>query len=139
MAVEHRIVQKQMLAPDVVSVWLAAQQIARVRKPGQFIILRVAEGSERLPLTIADVDPDAGTIRLIVQAVGKTTRQLAALEMGQPVRDVAGPLGKPTHLENFGRAVCVGGGVGTAVVYPIAQALAAAGNKVVAIIPIKQK
>jgi ferredoxin--NADP+ reductase len=85
-------------------------------------------------LTIADVDPTAGAIRLIVQAVGKTTRQLAALEVGQTIRDVAGPLGKPTHLEDFGRAVCVGGGVGTAVVYPIAQALAAAGNKVVAIV-----
>ncbi len=134
MAVEHKIVQKQMLAPDVVSVWLEAQQIARVRKPGQFIILRIAEGSERLPLTIADVDPVAGTIRLIVQAVGKTTRQFAALQVGQTIRDVAGPLGEPTHLENFGRAVCVGGGVGTAVVYPIAQALAAAGNKVVAVV-----
>ncbi|NIA07841.1 MAG: sulfide/dihydroorotate dehydrogenase-like FAD/NAD-binding protein [Actinobacteria bacterium] len=123
-----------MLAPDVVSVWLQAQQIARVRKPGQFIILRIAEGSERLPLTIADVDPAAGTIRLIVQAVGKTTRQLAELEVGQAIRDVVGPLGKPTHLENFGHAVCVGGGVGTAVVYPIAQALAGLGNKVTAIV-----
>ena len=134
MAVEHKIVQKQMLAPEVVSVWLQAQQIARVRKPGQFIILRIAEGSERLPLTIADVDAEAGTIRLIVQAVGKTTRQFAALEVGQTIRDVAGPLGEPTHLENFGRAVCVGGGVGTAVVYPIAQALARLDNKVTAII-----
>jgi len=133
-AVEHKIVQKQVLAPDVVSVWLEAKQIARVRKPGQFIILRIAEGSERLPLTIADADADAGTIRLIVQAVGKTTRQFAALEVGQTIRDVAGPLGEPTHLEDFGHAVCVGGGVGTAVVYPIAQALAKMGNKGTAIV-----
>ena len=131
---EHKIIQKQALAPDVVSVWLKAQQIAKVRKPGQFIILRIAEGSERLPLTIADVDSAAGTIRLIVQAIGKTTRQFAALEVGQSIRDVAGPLGEPTHLENFGHAVCVGGGVGTAVVYPIAQALAGLGNKVTSII-----
>ena len=134
MGVHHQIVQKQMLAPDVVSVWLKAKRIAQVRKPGQFIILRITEGSERLPLTIADADATAGTIRLIVQAVGKTTRQFAALEVGQAVQDVAGPLGRPTHLENFGHAVCVGGGVGTAVVYPIAQALAKLGNKVTAIV-----
>ena len=131
---KHKITQKEMLAPDVVSVWLEAAQIARVRKPGQFIILRIEEGAERLPLTIADADAEAGTIRLIVQAVGKTTRQLAALEVGQTIRDVAGPLGEPTHLENSGHAVCVGGGVGTAVVYPIAQALAGLGNKVTSII-----
>ena len=134
MAVHHQIVQKQVLAPDVVSVWLKAEQIAQVRKPGQFIILRITEGSERLPLTIADADAATGTIRLIVQAVGKTTRQFAALEVGQTVQDVAGPLGRPTHLENFGHAVCVGGGVGTAVVYPIAQALSKLGNKVTAIV-----
>lgn len=136
---EQRIVQKQVLAPDVVSVWLEAAQIARVRKPGQFIILRIDEGSERLPLTIADADADAGTVRLIVQAVGKTTRQFAALEVGQTIRDVAGPLGKPTHLDNFGHAVCVGGGVGTAVVYPLAQALAKLGNKVTSIIGGRSK
>ena len=131
---EHQIVQKQVLAPDVISLHIQAPQIAKVRKPGQFIILRIAEGGERLPFTIADADKSAGTIRLIIQAVGKTTRQLAAMEVGQTIRDVAGPLGKPTHLDNFGHAVCVGGGVGTAVVYPIAQALAQMGNKVTAII-----
>ena len=132
--VGHEIVEKQVLAPDVVSIRLRAPQIARVRKPGQFIILRISEGGERLPLTIADADPSAGTIRLIVQAVGKTTGQLASLEPGQAIRDVVGPLGRPTHLDSFGHAVCVGGGVGTAVVYPIAKALAELGNKVTAII-----
>ncbi len=132
--VAHEIVEKQVLAPDVVSIHLRAQRIAKVRKPGQFIILRIAEGGERLPLTIADADPSAGTIRLIVQAVGKTTRQLASLEPGQAIQDVVGPLGRPTHLDSFGHAVCVGGGVGTAVVFPIAEALAAMGNKVTAII-----
>ncbi len=131
---DHQIVQKQFLAPDVVSMHIRAQQIAKVRKPGQFIILRIDEGGERIPLTIADADSSAGTIRLIVQTVGKSTRQLAELEPGQSVRDLAGPLGKPTHLDNFGHAVCVGGGVGTAVVYPIAQALAEMSNKVTAII-----
>ncbi len=132
--VGHEIVEKQVLAPDVVSIRLRAPQIARVRKPGQFIILRISEGGERLPLTIADADPSAGTIRLIVQAVGKTTGQLASLEPGQAIRDVVGPLGRPTHLDSFGHAVCIGGGVGTAVVYPIAKALAELGNKVTAII-----
>ncbi len=130
----HKIIEKQLLAPDVVSIRLQAPRIAQARKPGQFIILRIAEGGERLPLTIADADSSAGTIRLIVQAVGKTTRKLASLEPGQSIKDVVGPLGRPTHLDNFGHAVCVGGGVGTAVVYPIAEALAATGNKVTAII-----
>ena len=130
----YKIVEKQLLAPDVISITVLAPRVAKVRKPGQFIILRIAEGGERLPLTIADADSSAGTIRLIVQAVGKTTRQLAALEPGQTIQDVVGPLGEPTHLDNFGHAVCVGGGVGTAVVYPIAEALAAMGNKVTAII-----
>ena len=130
----HEIVEKQLLAPDVVSIRVLAPQVAKVRKPGQFIILRIAEGGERLPLTIADADSSAGTIRLIIQAVGKTTRQLASLEPGQIIQDVVGPLGEPTHLENFGHAVCVGGGVGTAVVYPIAEALAGMGNKVTVII-----
>ena len=129
-----KILEKQLLAPDVVGMTVQAPRVARVRKPGQFIILRIAQGGERMPLTIADADPSAGTIRLIVQAVGKTTRQLAALESGQTIQDVLGPLGEPTHLENFGHAVCVGGGVGTAVVYPIAEALAGIGNKVTAII-----
>ena len=131
---KHEIVAKQFLAPDVASLHIKAQQIAKVRKPGQFIILRIDEGGERIPLTIADADSSAGTIRLIVQTVGKTTRQLANLELGQSIRDVAGPLGQPTHLENFGHAVCIGGGVGTAVVYPIAQALAELDNRVTAII-----
>ena len=108
-----KIVEKLFLAPDVVSIHLQAKQIAKVRKPGQFIILRINDGGERIPLTIADADSSAGTLRLIVQVVGKTTRQLASLEPGQTIQDVVGPLGKPTHLENFGHAVCVGGGVGT--------------------------
>lgn len=129
-----KIIEKNFLAPDVVSINLQVKQIAKVRKPGQFIILRINDGGERIPLTIADADSSAGTIRLIVQVVGKTTGQLASLEPGQTIQDVVGPLGKPTHIENFGHAVCVGGGVGTAVVYPTAEALAAIGNKVTAII-----
>ncbi len=132
--VGHEIVEKHFLAPDVVSILVRAPRIATVRKPGQFIILRIDQGGERIPLTIADADISAGTIRLIVQVVGKTTRQLASLEPGQTIQDVVGPLGQPTHLDDFGHAVCVGGGVGTAVVYPTAEALAAMGNKVTAII-----
>ncbi len=122
------------LAPTVTRLVVEAPRIARIRKPGQFVIVRLGEGAERIPLTIADADPDAGTITLVVQRVGNSTADLVALEVGQALQDVAGPLGKPTDLIERGRAVCVGGGVGTAVVHPIAQALSAAGIEVTSVI-----
>ena len=130
----HTVTSVRRLSPNVTQLVVAAPRVAAVRRPGQFVIVRLRDGSERIPLTIADADPDAGTITLVVQAVGKSTHDLVALGEGDAIRDVAGPLGRPTDLITAGHAVCVGGGVGTAVVHPIAQALAAAGVRVTSVI-----
>jgi ferredoxin--NADP+ reductase len=130
----HTIRSKTLLSPNVTRLVLDAPRIAEIRQPGQFVIVRLGPGAERIPLTIADVDRVAGTITLVIQAVGRSTHDLVALEPGQVIQDVAGPLGRPTELLERGRAVCVGGGVGTAVVYPIAQALAARDVEVISVI-----
>ncbi len=130
----HPIVAKNQLSPNVTRLVVEAARIAEIRKPGQFVIVRLGEGAERIPLTIADADPAAGTISLIIQAIGKSTMDLVELEVGGSIQDVAGPLGRPTDLIEHGRAVCVGGGVGTAVVYPIAQELHRRGVEVVTVI-----
>ncbi len=119
----HKIVSKSCLSPNVTRLDLEAPRLAQVRRPGQFVIVHLGPASERIPLTIADADSGAGTIALVIQAVGKSTRELVALEPGQHIADIAGPLGKPTELIQSGRALCIGGGVGTAVVHPIAQGL----------------
>ena len=129
-----KIIEKRMLAPDVGWFEIEVPQIAKKRKAGQFIILRIDDTGERIPLTIADTDPGKGTIVLICQSVGKTSTQLNSLQTGDMIQDIAGPLGKPSHLENFGTAVCVGGGVGIAVTYPIAKALKELGNTVISIL-----
>ncbi|MBP1678557.1 MAG: ferredoxin-NADP(+) reductase subunit alpha, partial [Bacteroidetes bacterium] len=129
-----RIVEKLSLAATITKYVVEAPFIARKRKAGNFVMLRIDEHGERIPITIADSDPASGTITLIVQAVGKTTRHLSTLSAGDSIRDVVGPLGNPTPIESFGRVVCVGGGVGTAELYPIARALHDAGNEVVTII-----
>ena len=129
-----RIAEKTALAATITRYVIEAPFIARKRKAGNFIMLRIDEHGERIPITIADSDPARGTITIIVQAVGKTTRQLATLNAGDSIRDVVGPLGNPTPIELFGRVVCIGGGVGTAELYPIARALHDAGNQVVTII-----
>ncbi len=129
-----KIVEKRMLAPNVGWFEVEAPQIAKKRKAGQFIILRIDESGERIPLTIADSDPEKGTIILICQSVGKTSTQLNDLQTGDTIKDIAGPLGTPSHLEKFGTAVCIGGGVGIAVTYPIAKALQEHGNKVISIL-----
>ncbi|MFH0976070.1 MAG: sulfide/dihydroorotate dehydrogenase-like FAD/NAD-binding protein [Spirochaetota bacterium] len=134
-----KIVKRKDLAAEVVLMELEAPEIAKKRKPGQFIILRVNEQGERIPLTIADSDPDAGTITIIFQVVGKTTMQLRDLRVGDQVADLAGPLGTATHIKNFGTAVTIGGGVGTAVIYPIAMGLKKAGNNLVSIIGARTK
>lgn len=111
-----------------------APYIAEARKPGQFIIIQLDDNyGERIPLTIADADEAAGTITIIFQAVGKTTLALAALEEGEAIANVLGPLGTPTHLEKWGTVVCVGGGIGVAPLHPIVQAVKKAGNKVITI------
>jgi len=125
----HRIVEKRRLSDEVYQVTFEAPHIARERKAGQFIIVQLdTEFGERVPLTIADADPLAGTVSIIFQTVGGTTHRLAALEIGDAIANVLGPLGTPTHIERFGRVVCVGGGIGVAPMHPIAQALKAAGN-----------
>jgi len=130
----HPIIGKSQLSPNVTRLVIEAPRIAQIRQAGQFVIVRAAEGAERIPLTIADADPDAGTITLIIQAVGKSTEDLVALEVGEAIRDVVGPLGQATELLEHGRAVCVGGGVGTAVMLPLAQGLARNGARVTSII-----
>ncbi|MHC4285852.1 MAG: sulfide/dihydroorotate dehydrogenase-like FAD/NAD-binding protein, partial [Planctomycetota bacterium] len=110
------------------------------RKPGQFAIISINnEYSERIPLTIADVDPKRGTICLIWQRVGKTTAELAQMQQGDEIANVTGPLGKPTHIEVFGTVVCVGGGIGNAPLLPIAKALKEAGNNVISILGARTK
>ena len=122
------------LAPGVRYFRVEAPRIARKRRAGQFVIVRVTPDGERIPLTVADADPDEGWIALIVQEVGKTTGMLNRLEAGDALADVAGPLGTPSRIEHFGTVVVIGGGVGTAIAYPTAVALRAAGNHVIAII-----
>jgi ferredoxin--NADP+ reductase len=129
-----QILSSVPIAPNVSRIWLGAPTIARKRRPGQFVIIRIDEAGERIPLTIADVDVGRDAIAVIVQAVGKSTRQLCALREGDSVVDVVGPLGRPTHIVEGERVCCIGGGIGTAVVYPIAHGVKAAGGHVVAII-----
>jgi ferredoxin--NADP+ reductase len=130
----HPVIAKDILSPNVARLVIEASRIAQVRRPGQFVIVRRGEGAERIPLTIADADREAGTISLVIQAIGKTSCDLCELEVGDVIQDVAGPLGEPTHLIESGHAVCVGGGVGTAVVHPLAQGLAERGVAVSSII-----
>ncbi|MFO0837364.1 MAG: sulfide/dihydroorotate dehydrogenase-like FAD/NAD-binding protein [Phycisphaerae bacterium] len=127
------ILDARWLASDVKWLRIEAPLVARHRQPGQFVIVRCDDDSERIPLTIADSDAGLGHIELIVKAVGKSTIELCRRGAGDSIRDVMGPLGKPTEISRFGRAVVVGGGVGTAVIYPLARALRDAGNHVIAI------
>ncbi len=129
-----KVISSNELAPQVRRMVIEAPRVAAARLPGQFVIVRASEGAERIPLTIADADADAGTITLVIQAVGAGTRQIAGIPVGGAIRDVAGPLGRPTEIEKVGKVVCVGGGVGTAVLFPLAKGLADAGNEVTAII-----
>ena len=135
----HRILNKEVLAPDVVRFWIEGPHIARKRKPGQFVIIRTDENGERIPLTIADVDKARGAISIIVQGVGKSTRQLNAMNEGDAILDLAGPLGRPTEIHPGRNVCCIGGGIGTAVVYPIACGVKALHGEVVAIIGGRSK
>ncbi len=130
----HRVLTNEQLSPNVYRLVVEAPRIAQIRKPGQFVIVYLGPGSERIPLTIADGDPEAGTISLVIQAVGKSTFDLVEVQPGESIAGIAGPLGKPTELPESGRVVCVGGGVGTAVILPIAQELARRGVEVTSII-----
>ena len=136
----HKIVSKKQLSQDVFTAEIEAPLITQAGKPGQFVIISInSEYSERIPLTIADADSEKGAIRLIWQRVGKTTAELADMRTGDEIANVVGPLGKPTHIENFGAVVCVGGGIGNAPLLPIAKALKKAGNKIVSILGARNK
>jgi len=130
----YEVISNEVIAPGTHRIEVRAPRVAAARLPGQFVIVRCSEGSERIPLTIADADTQAGTITLMIQAIGEGTEKLVAIEPGDGIRDVAGPLGMPTEIEKIGKVVCVGGGVGTAVLFPLAKALADVGNHVTTII-----
>ncbi len=130
----HKIFNATFIAPNIKRFTIEAPKIALKRKAGQFIIIRINNFGERIPLTIADSDSEKGTIDIIVQGIGKTTKELNTLESGDFIADVVGPLGKASHIEKFGTAVSIGGGVGTAIAYPTAVALKKVGNHTISII-----
>ncbi len=135
----YKILEKQRLSDVIVLMVVQAPHVARSAKAGQFVIVIADPQGERIPLTIADHDPQAGTITLVIQEIGKSTKQMGMMDVGQGFFSVAGPLGHPTELENFGTVVCVGGGVGIAPIYPIARDLKKAGNHVLSIIGARNK
>jgi ferredoxin/flavodoxin---NADP+ reductase len=134
------ILEKKLLrTPDVFSFKLAAPLISKKALPGQFVIIRLHDRGERIPLSLADIDPVAGTISLIVMAVGKTTSEMAAMKPGEAILDLCGPLGNPTEIGPVGKVVLVGGGFGAAPLYPIARGFKAAGNQVVTIMGARSR
>ena len=135
----YRIAEKRVLNPTVIELKIEAPLVASKAKPGQFIILRVDGEGERIPLTVAGVDRDNGTVKIIFQVVGATTKRLSVKEAGEYISDFVGPLGVPTHLDGLKRVCIVGGGVGCAIALPIAEALHAAGAEVVGIIGFRNK
>lgn len=135
----YQVMYKEILSPSITLLEVEAPKIAAKARPGQFFMLRLNEKGERIPLTIADYDRDKGTITTIFQEVGRTTKEMGELEVGQYIKDLVGPLGKPSEVDNYGTVVCVGGGVGVAPIYPIARALQEAGNEVISVIGARTK
>ena len=133
------IVESKEIAQNVYFQRITAPRIARKRKAGQFLVIKRGENSERIPLTIVDSDPGDGSVTIIYQAVGKSTAELATLKAGDALMDVVGPLGLPTHIENFGTVVGIGGGIGVAPLLPIATAIKQAGNRLISIIGARTK
>jgi ferredoxin--NADP+ reductase len=134
-----RVVDATALSADVIRMRIEAPLIAAERRPGQFVILQLSEFGERIPLTIADADAAAGTVTVIFQVVGKTTHLLAERHAGDEIATLVGPLGTPTHIEKFGTVVCVGGGIGTAPLHPIAQGMKKAGNRLIVILGARRR
>ncbi len=134
-----KILHAAFIAPGIKRFVIEAPRVARKQKPGQFVILRLYEQGERIPLTIERSDTERGTINIVVQSAGKTTHLLNSFETGDRILDVVGPLGKPSEIANFGTVVVIGGGVGTAMAYPTAAALKKAGNRVIAIVGARNK
>ncbi len=135
----NKIVAKEYLSDRVVRFEVEAPLIAKSRRAGHFVIVRVGKKGERVPYTIASADRDKGTITLVVQRVGKSSEKLCELEAGEYITDMVGPLGKATHIENFGTVICAGGGVGVAPMLPIIEAMKKAGNRVVSVIAARTK
>lgn len=130
----HKIIDKKDLCPGNYLIEVEASNVAQRFQPGQFVIVRIDEKGERIPLTVADFNTQKGTITLIFQVVGKSTKQLGILNVGDVVLDCVGPLGNPSEIKKFGRVICVGGGTGIACIYPLIRALADAGNEVISVI-----
>lgn len=136
----NRIISKEYFSEKVVKLVVEAPDVAIARRPGHFVIVRTGAGGERIPLTIADADPKAGTITLVVQAVGDSTRKICALEAGDCLTDLVGPLGRPTAIgRRDGTVLCCGGGVGVAPLLPIIKAMKEAGNRVVSVLAARNK
>ena len=134
-----KILKKEEWSPSVFAMEIEAPRVAKKAKAGQFIVLRVDEEGERIPLTIADFNRETGAVLIVFQVIGASTMKLAALEAGDSIVDFVGPLGQPSEIEKFGTVVVVGGGIGVAPTYPIARAMKEAGNKVIAIMGAKTK
>ena len=134
-----KIIEKKFLSENVAKLVIEAPYIAKSRRAGHFIILRIDKNGERIPLTISDADVEKGTISLIVQRVGVSSHKLCAMNAGDFILDVVGPLGKATHIANVGTVLCAGGGVGVAPLFPIVQAMKLAGNRVITIIAARNK
>lgn len=135
----NKIVTKEYLSDKVVRFEVEAPLIAKSRKAGHFVIVRVGKKGERVPYTIAEADIKRGTITLVVQRVGKSSEKLCRLEPGEYITDMVGPLGKATHIDNFGTVICAGGGVGVAPMLPIIEAMKKAGNRVISVIAARTK
>ena len=135
-----KILEKRLVRfPDIYYYRLDAPLIARKAKPGQFVIIRLNKEGERIPLSLADINPQEGTISLMVMSVGKTTSEMSTITEGEDILDVCGPLGQPTHIEKVGKAILVGGGFGVAPLFPIAKAFKAEGNEVTAVLGARNK
>ncbi|MDE7411813.1 MAG: sulfide/dihydroorotate dehydrogenase-like FAD/NAD-binding protein [Paramuribaculum sp.] len=130
----NKIIEKEYFSPKVVKLVVEAPLIAKSRRAGHFVMVRASENGERIPLTIAEADKDKGTITLVIQNVGVSTAKICALNVGDELTDVVGPLGKATHIDRFGTVICCGGGVGVAPLLPIVKAMKEAGNRVVSVL-----
>lgn len=135
----NKIVRKEYFSPKVVELVVEAPLIARSRKAGHFVIVKVGDKGERIPLTIAKSDTEKGTISLVIQNVGASSEKICNLEAGDYITDLVGPLGRATHIENFGTVVCAGGGVGIAPMLPIIEAMKKAGNRVISVLAARTK
>ena len=129
----HKIIGKEILATGIKLIVVESAEIAKRTKPGHFVVIRIDEKGERIPLTIADYDPEGGTLTLVFQEVGFSTEKLGKLDVGDTLLNVAGPMGKPSEIEKVGTVICTGGGVGIAPVYPIARELKQMGNRIISI------